>query len=242
METAPPPYADAHVHLQEEVYEDHLPGVIERAREAGVALFISNATHPDDWERTLAIAERYEGVVPCLGVHPWFLDHGHSDWLPRLRDLLLASGALVGSGPRWTEDRHASGGTARRPEHQLDLAQSLRRSAMLHGVRAGHLAEISPDGRRGRLKTRCTFAGSPEIVQRLAAMGATSPMVAMYCERHRKARRVSPSTRRWTAFSSSDAAMLPPGIPATHHPGASGTSGTNRRTSLRWPRLRAAWI
>ena len=135
METVPPPYTDAHVHLQEEVYEDHLPGVMERAGEVGVALFVSNATHPGDWERTLAIAERYEGVVPCLGVHPWFLDHGHSDWLPRLRDLLLASGALVGevgldglrTGTPLETQRAAL-------EHQLDLAQSLRRLVMLHGV------------------------------------------------------------------------------------------------------------
>ncbi|MGI6353414.1 MAG: TatD family hydrolase [Armatimonadota bacterium] len=215
METAPLPYADAHVHLQEEVYEDHLPGVMERAREAGVALFISNATHPDDWERTLAIAERYEGVVPCLGVHPWFLDHGHSDWLPRLRDLLLASGALVGevgldglkTGTPLETQRVVL-------EHQLDLAQSLRRPVMLHGVRAfGHLAEIL--ARRAPWQAPFVmhaFAGSPEIVQRLAAMGGYFSYGGYVLdERHRKARRALLHTPLDRLLIESDApAMLPP--------------------------------
>jgi len=195
METAPLPYADAHVHLQEEVYEDHLPGVIERAREAGVALFISNATHPDDWERTLAIAERYEGVVPCLGVHPWFALVGE-----------VGLDGLKTGTPLETQRVVL--------EHQLDLAQSLRRPVMLHGVRAfGHLAEIL--ARRAPWQAPFVmhaFAGSPEIVQRLAAMGGYFSYGGYVLdERHRKARRALLHTPLDRLLIESDApAMLPP--------------------------------
>ncbi len=209
-------YVDAHVHLQEEVYEPHLAGVLARARRAGVALLVSNATHPGDWGRTLEIASRCSSVVPCLGVHPWFLDHGHRDWFPRLRDLLESTGAGVGEvGLDRLRAEAALGDQRAVLEAQLDLAQSLRRPVMLHGVRAyGHLAEILAERSPWEAPFLMhAFGGSPEIVARLAPLGGYFSYGAYVLdERHRKARSSLLATPRDRLLLETDApALLPPG-------------------------------
>ena len=78
-------FFDAHVHLQT---LDNLPELMEQAKQAGFVGFICNSTSPADWDKVLEISEVYEGVYPCLGVHPLYVENLPSDWLSRLEELL----------------------------------------------------------------------------------------------------------------------------------------------------------
>lgn len=73
---------DSHCHLDR--YEDLEP-VLERARRAGVGLFLSISTCPKNFDQVIKIAEKYPDVYAAAGVHP---SHAHTvsaqglyDWM-----------------------------------------------------------------------------------------------------------------------------------------------------------------
>jgi TatD DNase family protein len=62
--------ADSHAHLD---LEDHFPdqaAVLQRARQAGVALVINVATGLADAPQVIATAQKNPGIVAVIGVHP----------------------------------------------------------------------------------------------------------------------------------------------------------------------------
>jgi TatD DNase family protein len=59
---------DTHAHLDS--LEGSPDAAVARARDAGVTRIVTVGTHPESWERALAIADRNEGVFAALGVHP----------------------------------------------------------------------------------------------------------------------------------------------------------------------------
>lgn len=66
-------FTDFHVHLQDDAFRDDLPEVLSRARDVGVSRFVCNGTHPGDWQSVLNLACAHANIIPCLGLHPWFL-------------------------------------------------------------------------------------------------------------------------------------------------------------------------
>lgn len=63
-------YIDAHCHLYWDDLRDDLPGVLARARAAGVRRMIVPATDFASFHRARAIAERHDGVYIAAGIHP----------------------------------------------------------------------------------------------------------------------------------------------------------------------------
>ena len=62
--------ADSHAHLDLEELRPDREAVLQRARDAGVALIINVATGLDDAAQVLATARQCPGVFAALGVHP----------------------------------------------------------------------------------------------------------------------------------------------------------------------------
>lgn len=74
-------YFDAHCHV--------LPlDQMIQSQKQGIDYFVCNATRPSDWEAVCDIASRVEGVYPCIGIHPWYVDHLESDWRIKMQLLL----------------------------------------------------------------------------------------------------------------------------------------------------------
>jgi TatD DNase family protein len=169
------PFVDAHVHLQEEVLEPLLPGVLERARRAGVSTFICNGTHPGDWGRVAWLARTVPGVLPCYGLHPWFTVDRPAGWLddlaPRLRAGALALGEIGLDHARPGLDEAAQRLAFRQ---QLALARELDLPAVIHCVRAwGTLAELlAADGPPARGFQLHAYGGPAEMVAPLLRLGA----------------------------------------------------------------------
>ena len=61
---------DSHCHLDFPDFEDDLDDIIARAKAAGVERMVSICTRVKDFERVLAVAERFPDVYCSVGTHP----------------------------------------------------------------------------------------------------------------------------------------------------------------------------
>src|SRR5687767_1856675 len=85
-------FADAHTHLSMAAFQDDLPEVLRRAREAGVRRLITCATAWDDMAVQVSIAgdHRAAGVLPAAGIHPHQASQWGDDGMERLTSFVRA--------------------------------------------------------------------------------------------------------------------------------------------------------
>lgn len=63
-------FTDTHAHLSYAKLAADLPGVVDRARAAGVTRIVSIATDLESSRQTIEIASRFEGIYAAVGLHP----------------------------------------------------------------------------------------------------------------------------------------------------------------------------
>lgn len=163
---------DSHNHLQK--FADPA-GVIGEMRAAGITGCVVNGTGEDDWGAVARLAEEFPDFVrPAFGLHPWKADQRSDSWRAGLEGILdRFPNASMGEcgvdgwidGPSMEEQLAAF-----RP--QLSLARERGLPVTIHALKAWQplldaLDEESPD--RFLLHS---FGGSPELVKRLAGLGA----------------------------------------------------------------------
>jgi len=229
---APPaPLIDCHVHLQEAVFAPDLGDVLGRAAEAGVRRLVCNGTREDDWPSVLRIARASPGVVPCFGLHPWYVAGRSPDWLPKLECLLQTVPSGVGEVGL---DRRADGRDEAAQEAlfraQLALGRRFHRPVMIHCVRAwGWFLDVLRDEAplpAGMLLH--AYSGSAELLGELLERGAyfsfAGSVLAAGRRRTQGALQQVPLDR---LLIETDAPALPP--PATGHPGSAGSVGGSDR-------------
>lgn len=88
---------DSHAHVNAPQFDADRDAVLTRAAEAGVALILDVGTEPGGWARSLALAERHEGIRCVLGLHP----NSASLWSDALEDglrELVGRAEVVGIG------------------------------------------------------------------------------------------------------------------------------------------------
>lgn len=61
---------DSHCHLEYEGLAEDRPGVLERARAAGVGGFLNISTRRSEWDRVVGTAQREPDVWASVGIHP----------------------------------------------------------------------------------------------------------------------------------------------------------------------------
>jgi TatD DNase family protein len=69
---------DSHCHLEYEGLAEDQPGVLERARAAGIGGFLNISTRRSEWQRVVGTAEREPDVWASIGIHPHEADQ-HAD-------------------------------------------------------------------------------------------------------------------------------------------------------------------
>ena len=69
---------DSHCHLNYEGLVEDQPGVLARARAAGVGAFLNISTRRSEWAAVVATAEREPDVWASIGIHPHEAD-SHAD-------------------------------------------------------------------------------------------------------------------------------------------------------------------
>jgi TatD DNase family protein len=63
-------YIDSHAHLFYEEYKRDLESVLTRAKDAGVKICIVPGTDLKSSREAVSLAEQYENIFACIGVHP----------------------------------------------------------------------------------------------------------------------------------------------------------------------------
>jgi TatD DNase family protein len=71
-------FTDSHCHLNYKGLVEDQPGVLARAREAGVSAMLNISTRASEWNDVIAVAEREPDVWASVGVHPHDADT-HAD-------------------------------------------------------------------------------------------------------------------------------------------------------------------
>ncbi|OSZ70481.1 LuxR family transcriptional regulator [Sphingomonas sp. IBVSS1] len=69
---------DSHCHLNYAGLGDDVPGVLARARAAGVSGFLAISCRVSEWEGVISIADAHDGVWASVGIHPHEADE-HPD-------------------------------------------------------------------------------------------------------------------------------------------------------------------
>jgi TatD DNase family protein len=146
---------------------------MERARNAGVARMLCNATREKDWQAVVDLAAEAPEIIPFLGIHPWFAETAVTGWEERLLSLLQQVPAGIGETGL---DKCCRADFGRQQQiflTQLKMASELKRPLVIHCVKAwGRLLEMLEQF-AGPLPPIMihSFAGSRETLQRLLRLG-----------------------------------------------------------------------
>jgi TatD DNase family protein len=69
---------DSHCHLNYPGLREDVPGVLARARDAGVSGFLGISTKRHEWDEVVGLADREADIWATVGIHPHEADH-HPD-------------------------------------------------------------------------------------------------------------------------------------------------------------------
>lgn len=69
---------DSHCHLNYPGLREDVPGVLARAREAGVTGFLGISTKQHEWDEVIGLADAHSDIWATIGIHPHEADH-HPD-------------------------------------------------------------------------------------------------------------------------------------------------------------------
>ncbi|XP_024186551.1 uncharacterized metal-dependent hydrolase YabD [Rosa chinensis] len=167
---------DAHCHLQDPRIFDKAPQLIASAIDSGVVRFAVNGVSEQDWPLVKQMGETHKPhVVPCFGLHPWYVADRSPNWLKTLRESFDSTpSAAVGEIGL---DKGKKMGDFADQVHvfkqQLELAKELKRPVSIHCVRAfGDLLEIMKSlGPFPQGFLLHSFLGSAEMVPEFANLG-----------------------------------------------------------------------
>lgn len=81
-------FFDAHCHLQEPEIMWDIAGIMDRWEQNCGRTIVCCGTKESDWRAVSQIASQYENVIPCFGVHPWFVQDASETWLDTLNRYL----------------------------------------------------------------------------------------------------------------------------------------------------------
>ncbi|MGC6426710.1 MAG: TatD family hydrolase [Akkermansiaceae bacterium] len=169
-------FIDAHNHLQDPRFKGFRDQIVDDMKAAGIVSCLVNGTSESDWDEVKALAQRFPDFVrPAYGLHPWRVAERSSDWVSRLRSLLLDDPqASIGECglDRWIRNPHFPAQlTVFRS--QLELARELDRPVTVHCLKAwAPLMELLREMPTHPRILLHSFNGSLEIARELATMGA----------------------------------------------------------------------
>ncbi|MDR0460517.1 MAG: TatD family hydrolase [Nitrososphaerota archaeon] len=84
------PLVDAHIHLSDPQYGDHLNEVIADAKAFGVSALVTNSVDFRSCQNDIKLAQTYPDLVyPALGIHPWNVNYLKQDELQETIDFIL---------------------------------------------------------------------------------------------------------------------------------------------------------
>jgi len=126
-------FIDSHCHLHDSRIISDIPWIEDRARVANVEYMVSCATMEDNFELTAQLSKDFNSILPCFGIHPWFVDSISEQWKEQLEHYLLAYPSGIGeTGLDFTDKTCDRDIQIKVFEHHLMLARELERPVNIH--------------------------------------------------------------------------------------------------------------
>ncbi|MCW9047849.1 MAG: TatD family hydrolase [Gammaproteobacteria bacterium] len=79
---------DSHCHIDFDVFDDDRAEVIQRANQAGVKKIIVPGVINDTWDKIISCCNKYTGLYPCFGLHPYFINKHQPQHILNLKNYL----------------------------------------------------------------------------------------------------------------------------------------------------------
>ncbi len=164
---------DTHCHLDLSPLADDLPAVLDRALSAGVRRFVVPGVTAEAWPAIAAVADTFEPVIPCFGLHPFHAASFSDETLTQLSRFLPQAAAIGEIGLDYVQpgaDREQQRTAFRR---QLRLAVESGLPVLIHCRRAfNDLLTILREERVGAVGgIMHAFSGSPEVARQCLQLG-----------------------------------------------------------------------
>ncbi len=144
-----------------------MPGIVARAEAAGVKAMVTCATMEENFEQTAQLSLAYPSILPCFGIHPWFLDSLSPDWKKKLEQYLVSYPSGIGeTGIDFmikSLDRDRQMAVF---EHHLMLAREMGRPVNIH-IRKAWDAFVRLLKKLGKFKTPGlihSYSGSADLI------------------------------------------------------------------------------
>ena len=172
-----PCFIDSHLHLQDDRFGGKAELLIKNAQKAGVALFLCNAVKESDWPVIADLRKNNDGLIPFLGIHPWYAGTAIPGWDARLKAMLESLNQSCGVGESGLDRTAASDFTVQINlfEKHLEIARQLSRPIALHCVRSWGVLVDRLESCAGDNTLPATmihsFSGSYETMKRLTRIG-----------------------------------------------------------------------
>lgn len=167
-------FIDSHCHLHDARILSDLPEIEERARAVNVQYMVSCATMEENFELTARLSRHYPSVLPCFGIHPWFVNTVSENWKDLLENYLLAYPSGIGeTGIDFTNKTWDRDAQIKVFEHHLMLARELERPVNIH-VRKAWDTFIHLLKKMGKLKTPGvihSYSGSADMIPLFESYG-----------------------------------------------------------------------
>lgn len=182
-------FVDSHIHLTDFGRGVDIGVLLSQSAEAGVRFMLCNGTSETDWESVLSLAKRYPQVIPCFGLHPWFVEARSLRWLEVLGAMLEANpeAGLGEAGLDKCVDEYDEKAQEEVLRAQLGLARRYKRPVMLHCVRTwGKMLEILRSEPLPEGMLLHAYGGSSDLIKPLSDMGAYFSFSATVLRDHHK--------------------------------------------------------
>ena len=160
-------FIDSHCHLHDSRILNDIPGIVARAEAAGVKAMVTCATMEENFEQTARLSLTYPSILPCFGIHPWFLAGLSPEWKKNLEQYLVSYPSGIGeSGLDFmikTLDRDRQTAVF---EHHLMLAREMGRPINIH-IRKAWEALLQILKKTGKLKAPGlihSYSGSADLI------------------------------------------------------------------------------
>ncbi|MFH1849014.1 MAG: TatD family hydrolase [archaeon] len=202
---------DSHCHLDHSMFSD-LDEVVQRARQAGVALIITNGANPEKNRQALEIASGYDVVRAALGIYPVdaceLSESAVKAEIGRIKKADVIAIGEVGLDYFWVTDEGKRERQRKVFQQMIALARELDRPIIVHSRKAEEDA-IGLLEKAGLKVIMHCFSGNFQLVEQVRDRGwiFSVPTNIVFSEHFQKLVRIVPMNQ---ILTETDAPYLSP--------------------------------
>ncbi len=167
-------FIDSHCHLHDPRIISDIPSIISRSQNHNIELMVTCATMEDNFELTAQLSKSNPSVLPCFGIHPWFIDTVSDQWKTNLVMYLESNRSGVGeTGIDFTDKKADQDKQIQIFEYHLSLARDFGRPINIH-VRKAWDTFIHIIKRFGKFKVPGlihSYSGSADMIPLFEKLG-----------------------------------------------------------------------